>query len=195
MQTPSSILASLVAIGSAAALLGGCDPGAVEDGTIEDEILCQAELTMVGTFAVGTPKPDEINGCWPIGTWTFTATVGTHDCAQAPTPLPQYQIRVDRDLTSEDPDYSWLYTYVTDPADTTGFCSSSKTMCGVLAVSAARSAPARCNCSIAVLSTSATLSSSPAAIHSIIDFRLTLLMIKEGELPSACSRYFAISRR
>jgi hypothetical protein len=119
MQTPSSILASLVAIGSAAALLGGCDPGAVEDGTIEDEILCQAELTMVGTFAVGTPKPDEINGCWPICTWTFTATVGTHDCAQAPTPLPQYQIRVDRDLTSEDPDYSWLYTYVTDPADTT----------------------------------------------------------------------------
>lgn len=120
MRTPPSIFASLVAVGSAAALLTGCDPGSVDDGgQVTDELLCSAGLTMTGTFTVGTPKPAEISGCWPIGTWTFTAAVGEHDCAAAPTPLPQYQIRVDRDLTSEDPDFSWIYTYVTDPNDAT----------------------------------------------------------------------------
>ena len=119
MRTPTSIFASLVSVGSVAALLGACDPGSVDDGQVTDELVCSAGLTMAGTFVVGTPKPIEINGCWPIGTWTFTATVGEHDCTAAPTPLAEYQIRVDRDLTNEDPDYSWLYTYVTDPNDTT----------------------------------------------------------------------------
>ncbi len=117
MRMPSLIFAcrSILVSGSLASLLVACDPGSV-DGQTTDELLCSAELTFAGSFAVGTPKPLEISGCWPIGTWTFTAAVGVHDCAAAPTPLPQYQIRVDRDLTSEDPDFSWLYTYVTDPA-------------------------------------------------------------------------------
>jgi hypothetical protein len=121
MRTTPSIFASLVAAGSAAALLAGCDPGSVgdDDGQVTDELLCSAELTTTGTFTVGTPKPAEINGCWPIGTWTFTVAVGAHDCSAAPTPLAQYQIRVDRDLTAEDPDYTWIYSYLTDPNDMT----------------------------------------------------------------------------
>jgi hypothetical protein len=124
MRTPNSIFASIsavgFAVGSIAALGAGCDPGSVgDDDVVQDELLCSAALTITGTFTIGTPKPVEINGCWPIGAWTFTAAVGEHDCAAAPTPLPSYQIRVDRDTTSEDPDYSWLYTYVTDPADAT----------------------------------------------------------------------------
>jgi len=113
MRTPSLIFASVTALAAAA-----CDPGSV-DGSNSDELICTAELTLAGTFAIGTPQPAEVGGCWPIGTWTFTATVGTHDCAAAPTPLAQYQIRVDRDETSADPDFTWLYTYVTDPADAT----------------------------------------------------------------------------
>lgn len=119
MRTSPSIFASLFAVGSVAALLGGCDPGSVDDGQTADELLCSATLTMTGTFAIGTPQPAEISGCWPIGTWTFAAAVGEHDCGSAPTPLAEYQFRVDRDEASADPDYTWIYTYVTDPADTT----------------------------------------------------------------------------
>ncbi len=119
MRTPTSSFFISMSAGAVALLAAGCDPGSVDTGQIDDEIVCMAALTHTGTFAVGTPKPAEISGCWPLGTWTFTTTVGAHDCGSAPQPLAQYQIRVDRDLTSEDPDYSWLYTYVTDPADTT----------------------------------------------------------------------------
>jgi hypothetical protein len=113
MRTGSALFALILA--SAAA---GCDPGSVENDT-EDELLCASTLNITGTFAIGDPQPAEISGCWPIGTWTFALAVGEHNCAAAPTPLPEYQIRVDRDLASEDPDYVWLYTYVTDPSDMT----------------------------------------------------------------------------
>ena len=111
MRTASVIFACT----SIVALAAGCDPGSVGDG--QDELQCSAQMTITGSFAVGTPKPAEISGCWPIGTWTFAMTVDDHNCAAAPTPLAEYQIRVDRDLASEDPDYTWLYTYVTDPND------------------------------------------------------------------------------
>jgi hypothetical protein len=111
MRTTSVIFAC----SSLVAFAAGCDPGSV--GSDTDEIVCSAPLAITGSFAVGTPKPAEISGCWPIGTWTFAMTVGEHDCAAAPQPLAQYQIRVDRDLASEDPDFAWLYTYVTDPDD------------------------------------------------------------------------------
>ncbi|HUQ06302.1 MAG TPA: hypothetical protein VM261_27545 [Kofleriaceae bacterium] len=117
MRTTSTIFASLV--GSLGLFATACDPGSVDTGNGTDELLCSTSLTMVGTFAVGTPKPAEINGCWPIGTWTFAATVGEGDCTDMPAPLAEYAIRVDRNLESEDPDFSWLYTYVTDPADMT----------------------------------------------------------------------------
>jgi hypothetical protein len=110
MRTPYVIFAC-----TSIAALAACDPGSV--GTEEDAIVCSAQMNITGSFAVGTPKPAEISGCWPIGTWTFTMTVAGHNCGAAPTPLPQYQIRVDRDVASEDPDYTWLYTYVTDPND------------------------------------------------------------------------------
>ncbi|MEZ4368492.1 MAG: hypothetical protein R2939_19765 [Kofleriaceae bacterium] len=92
-----------------------CDIGSV-DGD-EDAVVCTAALTITGTFTVQTPQPEEISGCWPIGLWTFTAAVADHDCAAAPTPLPQYQVRFERDLSSADPDYTWIGTYPTDPGD------------------------------------------------------------------------------
>jgi hypothetical protein len=111
-------LSVIFACTSIAALASACDPGSVDGGST-DELLCSAPLTITGTFAVGDPQPAEVSGCWPIGTWTFSMTVGEHDCGAAPTPLAEYQIKVERDLTAEDPDFTWNYTYVTDPGDTT----------------------------------------------------------------------------
>ncbi|MBP6629681.1 MAG: hypothetical protein KBG28_20320 [Kofleriaceae bacterium] len=96
---------------------GGGGGGGGGSGDV-DRITCSAELGITGTFAVGDPRPAEIMGCWPIGTWTFTATVGASNCPAAPPLASQYQFRGERDLTSEDPDYTWVYTYLTDPTDT-----------------------------------------------------------------------------
>lgn len=113
MMRTGSVLFALLLMAAAA----GCDPGSV--GSEQDEIVCSAQMNITGTFAIGAPQPAEISGCWPIGTWTFQLAVADHNCSAAPTPLAEYQIRVDRDVASEDPDYTWIYTYVTDPNDTT----------------------------------------------------------------------------
>ena len=107
------------ACSSIIALATGCDPGSVDGGNT-DELLCSAEMNITGSFAIGDPKPAEITGCWAVGTWTFSMVVGaTNDCSPAPVPLPQYQLKIERDLASEDPDYTLLYTYLTDPNDMT----------------------------------------------------------------------------
>ncbi len=122
MRSPSMLSCLGLGLGcSLLALTTACDPGSVDQGSpgaVADELVCSAALSITGTFAVGTPKPVGINGCWPIGTWTFRVAVGATDCPTAPVPLSEYQIRVDRDVASEDPDFAWLYSYLTDPADT-----------------------------------------------------------------------------
>jgi len=54
---------------------------------------CTAQFTTAGTFAYSTPPPTGYTGCWPIGTWTFTATRVMNDCSPEPMTLPQYQIK------------------------------------------------------------------------------------------------------
>jgi hypothetical protein len=59
---------------------------------------CSAALSITGTFAQTTPPPTEPNGsaftgCWPIGTWTFSATVGTSDCTDSPMLAASYSFR------------------------------------------------------------------------------------------------------
>ena len=39
------------------------------------------------------PPPTDWATCWPVGTWTFTAAVGTTDCSPAPTPAAQYVMK------------------------------------------------------------------------------------------------------
>ena len=126
MRTPTSLLSLGLGL-TLATLAAGCDPGSVDDGGggngggvgTDDRITCMAALNIAGTFTASTPKPDTISGCWPIGTWTFRVTVADHDCPSAPEPLAEYVMRVDRNTASEDPDFSWLYSFVTDPAATT----------------------------------------------------------------------------
>ncbi len=96
----------------------GCGVGGIQGSGGGNELACAAPVSITGSFSMEAAQPNEISGCWPIGTWTFTATVGASNCPAAPPLASQYQFRGERDLTSEDPDYTWVYTYLTDPTDT-----------------------------------------------------------------------------
>jgi hypothetical protein len=78
--------------------------------------ICEAMLALSGSFAPSTPKPDDVAGCWPVGRWTFSATVEMNSCEQPPKLEPQYQFDVVRD--AEDVE---TYAYFTDPADERAF--------------------------------------------------------------------------
>jgi hypothetical protein len=91
---------------------------------------CLANLSITGTFTLGMPSPDVVNndtqlppadgipdilGCWPTGTWAFTAAVVDNTCATAPTPLAEYKFVAAFVDDPIEPTYS--YTLVTpDPA-------------------------------------------------------------------------------
>jgi hypothetical protein len=112
-------LAGILSIAALGLGLAACDTGTAGDDVqgddTEDRITCMADLDLTGSFAIGYPQPAEISGCWPIGTWTFTATVVNNTCTDTPTLEPSYAFRVDRDTGSADPDYMWLYS-ITSPA-------------------------------------------------------------------------------
>ena len=82
--------------------------------------VCTAELTVTGSFVESMAAPLNPDGtpyvgCWPIGTWTFTAAMGTTDCKTAPPDLlSQYQFRADYALDA-DGNPEQTYTYMTDP--------------------------------------------------------------------------------
>lgn len=79
--------------------------------------VCGAVLSTMGTFAPDTahPPPADSMGCWPYGTWTFTAKVEMNDCdQQPPSLLPEYEMRVDYS-TNEDGNPVQSYTFTTDP--------------------------------------------------------------------------------
>ncbi len=115
-------LAGAFALTVLATACGVGDPGTGDDGPGSGSNatgrVCGAVLSTTGTFAPDTahPQPVENMGCWPYGTWTFTAKVEMNDCQkQPPTLLPQYQMRVDYSLNADgDPVQS--YTFTTDPS-------------------------------------------------------------------------------
>ena len=85
--------------------------------------VCTQELTTTGSFVQSKAPPlhedgTPYTGCWPIGTWTFTAaTTTTGDCASkghTPTLLAQYQFKVDEMLDADGIPYQ-VNTYMTDP--------------------------------------------------------------------------------
>ncbi|HEX4422408.1 MAG TPA: hypothetical protein VH165_31055 [Kofleriaceae bacterium] len=110
----ASVLFAMVAT-TAACGVGGDDDaspskqqGGVDDSNQKNGVTCTAELKISGTFTPGTPArptdPDTmmpVTGCWPVGTWTFTAAVSTNTCATAPTPLAGYSFTLNR---GDDPD-------------------------------------------------------------------------------------------
>jgi hypothetical protein len=91
-------IGAFVLLGS---LLGACgvgDPQADTDNRDEQlGIVCNATFTTTGSFVAAAPtRPVDNTGCWPVGTWTFTAKIDQNECDQAPSVLASYQFKVDR---------------------------------------------------------------------------------------------------
>jgi hypothetical protein len=85
-------------VGDDAATGGGSD-----DRNDKLGIVCNASFKKSGTFVPGLPaRPVDdvtmmpITGCWPVGTWTFTAAMDTNECKAAPEVIPSYSFKVDR---------------------------------------------------------------------------------------------------
>ena len=101
-------------------VLGACGVGDEKaDTDNRDEqlgIVCNATFTTTGTFVAAAPmRPAEVTGCWPVGTWTFTAKVDANECAQAPALLPSYSFKVDRAVNpdpAKDEGYFESYTWL-----------------------------------------------------------------------------------
>jgi hypothetical protein len=82
--------------------------------------VCTTQLGVTGSFVQSkAPPPHEdgtpYTGCWPIGTWTFSATVGESDCTAKPALLSQYQFKVEEMLDGDGIPYQ-VNTYMTDPS-------------------------------------------------------------------------------
>lgn len=74
---------------------------------VSNKELCNAAFTVSGTFTADatTPRPTDpdtglpLTGCWPVGTWNFTAKLDTNspnNCSSGPTALPSYSFKVAR---------------------------------------------------------------------------------------------------
>jgi hypothetical protein len=100
------VLALVVA--SAGCGVGGGDgggtnpPGGTPVTPVDDGQTCEAHFTLTGTFTPGTaPRPTDpdtgepLTACWPVGEWTFTATVSDSTCSNPPSVLASYSFTVD----------------------------------------------------------------------------------------------------
>ncbi len=99
MRTSGLLLSSLL-------FIGACGVGDEETNT-PDERLCDATLSITGSFTMSEPAPDLVNndtnmppgdglpdftGCWPTGTWAFTAKVESTSCSTTPQqPTTEYR--------------------------------------------------------------------------------------------------------
>ena len=110
---------------SALILASGClVESSGEDLTPTDMLgrLCTTEIAVTGSFVQSkAPPPNEdgtaYTGCWPIGTWTISATYATGDCSdtQKPALLPQYQFKGEELIDADGINYQ-EFTYMTDPS-------------------------------------------------------------------------------
>lgn len=112
--------ASALFLGS---LICGCtsgdSPGAADASTANDRV-CSATLTTSGSFVpdpAATP-PTGSTGCWPAGTWTFTAAVADNTCSKPPTPEAQYQFKGTQTLDMNGDPVVNTFTYLNDPTNT-----------------------------------------------------------------------------
>ena len=103
-------------------LLGACTTGnPPPDPTGR---LCSMHYSLSGSFTASQARPaNNTDGCWPVGTWTFTAKVDTtqsNTCSPAPMTLPSYQFEGDLATDPNDPMGPPVETfkYDTDPTAT-----------------------------------------------------------------------------
>lgn len=94
-------------------------PPDTDDRNEELGIVCEGVFNLTGTFVAGTPgRPADVSGCWPVGTWTFTASLAESTCPAGPdgtaaaiAVLPSYRFTVGRvegnDMQGYVDTYSW----------------------------------------------------------------------------------------
>jgi hypothetical protein len=79
----------------------GCMPGTYESkNQSREEALgqvCEASLSVTGSYERTTPQPADVFGCWAVGTWRVTPTVVENGCLEAPALEPEYAFEVTRD--------------------------------------------------------------------------------------------------
>ncbi len=78
----------------------------------EKGIVCETELIVTGTYVEGQPRPADIGGCWPSGTWTVQPSVEREGCSPAIPIEAQFVYEVVRDEENSTDS-------VTYPADST----------------------------------------------------------------------------
>jgi len=110
---------ALILLGVSAAACGVGEDGAPVETDDRNEklgIVCDAVFNITGTFAESaTPaRPAEDPGCWPVGTWTFTAALADNTCPAAPALLPRYQFTVARAEGTDMQGWSDTYTWTGD---------------------------------------------------------------------------------
>ena len=121
----AGIFAVLFSTGCLVETAGGGDTGGDDlgsDGNTLDRV-CATQLGVTGSFVQSKAPPIDAEtgqptqGCWPVGTWTFSATVqaNAENCPNAPSLLPQYQFKVDEMLDADGIRYQ-VNTYMTDPS-------------------------------------------------------------------------------
>lgn len=78
-----------------------------------ERALCSATLEVTGRLEDSRAMPQDVVGCWPVGTWRFTATVkpDSSTCDQDPELDSEYAFLVDRDEDSKE-----TYVYMNDPS-------------------------------------------------------------------------------
>ena len=113
--------------------LAACGVGDDGPPSTPEPRICQAHFTVAGQFTMSRAAPDDVNndtgvapgdgipdiqGCWPVGTWTFSLTQVDNTCKTAPTPNAEYKFSGVFVPDAVEPDY--VFTLVTpDPTSMT----------------------------------------------------------------------------
>jgi hypothetical protein len=88
-------------------------PSSSDGGVQLGTMICRDALALSGQWQQGNAPPSGFpGGCWPDGTWSFSANVSQSACSSAPVLAAQYRFQV-----VEDADYNDTITYLNDPTD------------------------------------------------------------------------------
>lgn len=114
-RAKSMLIGAVLGLGSFTGCLGTPGDGSGggdDDGPpiVEQGLLCEGRFSITGSFAVGAPQPEDVFGCWPVGVWTFKATMEENGCATSPTLLPEYKFEVTRDIDDNE-----VYSFLNEP--------------------------------------------------------------------------------
>ncbi len=133
----TKVLAGLVASVGLAGCIGGAVDGDMAGGDTRAKtlgIVCSADLSIRGTLVDGAAKPADVDGCWPDGTWKFSATVVRNGCSEALNLHPEFSFKVHRDALTGDESYDLLsnaadpYARVKVTSGGSGLCEGGLTL-------------------------------------------------------------------